>query len=86
MNIHVSNLSSNVIDADLRKMFAVFGEVSSAVIVRDRNNGRSRGTAFVDMYHAQQGEQAIRSLNKSMVDGKRISVTEIEYDPTRFKN
>lgn len=86
MNIHVSNLSLNVIDSDLRKMFAAFGEVSSAVIVRDRFSGRSKGTAFVDMFHEQQGEQAILALNHSTIDGKQISVTEIEYDPTRFKN
>ncbi|MDB5196984.1 MAG: RNA-binding protein [Flaviaesturariibacter sp.] len=86
MNIHVSNLSLNIIDSDLRRLFAAFGEVSSAVIVRNLHNGRSRGTAFIDMYHEKNGEQAILALHHSTVDGKRISVTEIEYDPTRFKN
>lgn len=86
MNIHVSNLSYNVIDSDLRKLFAAFGEVNSAVIVRDLHNGRSRGTAFIDMYHEKNGEQAIMALHRSTVDGKRISVTEIQYDPTRSKN
>jgi RNA recognition motif-containing protein len=86
MNIHVSNLSYNLIDSDLRKMFAAFGEVNSAVIVRDKYNGRSKGTAFVDMNSSLQGAQAILGLHNSTIDGKRISVSAIEYDPTRFKN
>jgi RNA recognition motif-containing protein len=86
MNIHVSNLSFNLIDADLRRMFSAFGEVNSAVIVRDKYNGRSKGTAFVDMNNSLQAAQAILGLHNSTVDGKRISVSEIEYDPTRYQN
>lgn len=86
MNIHVSNLSMNLIDADLRKMFSAFGEVITAVIIRDKINGRSRGTAFVDMINDKHAAQAILNLNKSIIDGKRISVSEIEYSPSRYKN
>lgn len=86
MNIHVSNLSLNLIDNDLRKMFSIYGEVTTAVIVRDRNNGRSKGTAFVDMINDAQGAQAVMMLNNTSLDGKKISVSEIEYSPGRHKN
>jgi RNA recognition motif-containing protein len=46
MNIRVSNLSFNVLDAEVRKLFSPFGEVNSAVIIRDKNNGRSNGSAL----------------------------------------
>jgi RNA recognition motif-containing protein len=79
MNIHVSNLSVNVIDADLRKLFSAYGEVNSAVIIRDKLNGRSRGTALIDMINDGQAKQAILCLDQTMLDGKLITVSEIRY-------
>jgi RNA recognition motif-containing protein len=79
MNIHISNLSQNVIDSDIRKMFSAFGEVTMAVVNKDKWNGRPRGTATVDMVNDQQAEKAILSLNKSKVDGKTILVSENKY-------
>lgn len=86
MNIHVTNLSLNIIDSDLRKLFASFGEVDSAVIVRDRWNGRSRGTALVDMVNDAHGHAAIEALHKSKLDGKIITVSEIKYSIRDYKN
>jgi RNA recognition motif-containing protein len=86
MTISIANLSFNAIDSDLRKLFSAFGDVNSAVIVRDKLNGRSRGTGFVDMNSSIQGAQAISSLHNSTFDGKRISVSAVEYDPSEFKN
>ena len=86
MNIHISNLSLNVIDSDLRKLFSPFGEVSSAVVVRDLFNGRSKGTAFIDMFREGDGADAVKALHRTMLDGKQISVTAIEYDPANRKN
>ncbi len=86
MNIRVSNLSLNTIDADLRKLFSEYGEVNSALVVRSTSNGRSQGTAIIDMVNDSQGVQAIISLNSKMVDGKKISVSEIEYNPNRYRN
>lgn len=86
MNIHVSNLSLNIIDSDLRKLFAAYGEVDSAVIVRDKWNGRSRGTALVDMVNDANGYAAIEGLHKSLLDGKTITVSEIKYSIRDYKN
>lgn len=86
MNIHVSNLSQNTIDADLRKLFSSYGEVLSAVVLRDKLNGRSRGTAFIDMINDAHGGLAVSGLHKTVLNGKEISVSEIEYSPTKYKN
>ncbi len=86
MNIQVSNLSLNTTDSDLRKLFSVYGEVNSAMVVRSNSNGRSQGTAIVDMINDAQAAQAILFLNRKMVDGKKISVSEVEYSPNRYRN
>lgn len=79
MNIHVSNLSLNTIDEDLKKLFAAYGTVNSAIIVRDNWRGRSRGTALIDMLNASEAGHAIRSLHNTLLHGKMISVSEIKY-------
>jgi RNA recognition motif-containing protein len=86
MNIHVSNLSLNIIDSDLRKLFSAYGEVTWASIARDRNNGRSKGNAFIEMPNDKQATQAILALHHTILDGKAISVTEIKYKPGEFNN
>jgi cold-inducible RNA-binding protein len=86
MNIHVSNLSANVIGADLKRLFAVYGEVMTAVIVKDNQTGYSNGTALIDMLNANQASQAIVGLDQTLVDGKAISVHEIKYSVKKYTN
>jgi len=86
MNIHVDNLSVNVIEDDLRKLFTTYGTVGFVVIVRNATNGRSKGIAYVDMPVHAQGKQAISALNDTELDGKRITVREIEYRAGEFNN
>lgn len=86
MNIHVSNLSLNIIDSDLRKLFAAYGEVNSAVIIRDKLNGRSKGSALIDMVNDSQGRQAVLCLDQTIIDGKPITVTELKYSIRDYKN
>ena len=86
MNIHVSNLSLNIIDEDLRKLFAAYGEVGSAVIIRDKNNGRSKGSAIIDMLNDRQGRQAILCLDQTVLDGKAITLSELKYSIRDYRN
>ena len=79
MNIHVSNLSINTINDDLKRLFATYGTVNTAVIVRDEWKGSSKGTALIDMLDAGEAAQAISDLNNTMLHGKIISVSEITY-------
>ncbi|HZF63132.1 MAG TPA: RNA-binding protein [Chitinophagaceae bacterium] len=86
MNIHVSNLSLNVIDADIRRLFSAYGEVLSASIIRDKLNGRSKGLAIIDMVNDSQARQAILCLDQTEVDGRAIAVSEIKYSPGGYKS
>jgi RNA recognition motif-containing protein len=86
MYIHVYNLSTNVIGADLEKIFSAYGDVYSVVILRDKLNGRSKGTAMIDMLNARQGWQAIQCLDGTIIDGQPITVTEIKYSIRNNKN
>jgi RNA recognition motif-containing protein len=86
MNIRVTNLSTNIIEQDLVRMFSVYGTVGFVVIVRNKKDGRSRGNAFIEMPIYAQGEQAVVALNNKELDGKIITVEEIEYQAGEFNN
>ena len=74
MNIYVGNISWGLEDQDLENVFAEFGTVTSAKIIKDRATGRSRGFGFVEM--SDGGEAAIEALNGTEVDGRELVVNE----------
>ncbi|PKP42860.1 MAG: RNA-binding protein [Bacteroidetes bacterium HGW-Bacteroidetes-10] len=74
MNIFISNLSWAIKDADLRELFAEYGEISSAKVITDRETGKSRGFGFVEMPNEEEGKKAIEELDKAEYDGKVITV------------
>jgi RNA recognition motif-containing protein len=76
MTIQVSNISLNMIDADVRRLFTAFGTVDSAEVSRNKFNGRSNGVAQVMMPNDTQARQAIISLDQTIMDGKKITVNE----------
>lgn len=75
MNIYIAGLSYRTNDADLTNLFAEFGEVSSAKVIMDRETGKSRGFAFVEMANEEEGQKAIDELNGVEYDQKVISVS-----------
>lgn len=75
MDIHITNLHLNVKESDLQRLFTPYGEVRSVIILRDQRNNRSRGRAVVDMPVPKQAENAIISLNGTIMEGKSIHVT-----------
>jgi RNA recognition motif-containing protein len=81
MTIQIFNLSRNTNDTDLRKMFSVFGVVNSAEVNRDANNGRSKGNGVINMPVENEALQAIASLDQTLIDGKKISVSELRLPP-----
>jgi len=85
MNIYVSNLSFNVGDSDLQKLFETYGEVMSAKMITDKYSGQSRGFGFVEMPDAD-AEKAIQELNQSEHDGKVINVAEARPREERPRN
>lgn len=76
MNLYISNLSYNISDEDLRQLFAVYGEITSAKVIMDRETGRSRGFGFVELSDDELAKKAIEELNQASYDGKVINITE----------
>lgn len=76
MNIYVTNLTFELRDEDLRKLFVSFGEVSAARIIMDKVTDRSRGFGFVEMVDETAGRNAIAKLNGATVGGRPIKVNE----------
>ncbi|HMM16648.1 MAG TPA: RNA-binding protein [Petrimonas sp.] len=74
MNIYVSNLSYDTTTESLEELFAEYGEISSANIIKDRDSGRSRGFGFVEMPNDANAQKAIDELNNSDFEGKTITV------------
>ena len=64
-------------------MFERYGAVNSARIMTDRDTGRSRGFAFVEMENEAEADQAITALNGATVDGRAINVNEARPKPER---
>jgi cold-inducible RNA-binding protein len=82
-NIFVGNLSFSSTEESIRSMFERYGAVNSARIMTDRDTGRSRGFAFVEMENEAEADQAITALNGSTVDGRAINVNEARPKPDR---
>ena len=76
MNLYISNLSYNISYADLRQLFADYGEITSAKVIMDRETGRSRGFGFVELSDDELAKKAIEELNQASYDGKVINITE----------
>lgn len=75
-NLYVGNLPENTTETELRNAFAVYGQVDSVRIITDRQTGRSRGFAFVEMADSGSAEKAVAALNASDLGGRTIQVTE----------
>ena len=82
MRIFVGNLPYRTTEDMLADLFSQVGEVVSATIVTDRDTGRSRGFAFVEM-EQDAGEKAIEQYNGYEIDGRKINVNEARPRPER---
>lgn len=76
MNIYVGNLSWSMTDDDLMNLFTQYGSVSSAKILKDKMNGRSKGFGFVEMEDEEAAKTAIANLNETEVQGRKLIVNE----------
>lgn len=74
--LFVGNLSYSVTSEHLSETFSQFGTVASSTVIMDRETGRSRGFAFVEMETDEQGASAIEALNGASLDGRSIAVRE----------
>jgi len=82
-NIFVGNLDFNASEEGVRSLFERYGQVNSARIMTDRETGRSRGFAFVEMENETEADQAISALNGYTLDGRALNVNEARPKPER---
>jgi len=76
MNIYVGNLNYRVRENDLRSVMERFGTVDSVKVVKDRDTGRSKGFAFVEMQDDDAAKSAIEELNEKEFEGRKMVVKE----------
>ena len=74
--LYVGNLGYGVTDGELSKLFEAHGPVESAQIIMDRDTGRSKGFAFVEMKTEQAAQAAITALNGQELGGRALTVNE----------
>ena len=76
--IYVGNLPFSTTDAELRRLFEQHGTVESVSVIMDRETGRPRGFAFVEMSDASSASAAISTLNGRELDGRALRVNEAQ--------
>jgi cold-inducible RNA-binding protein len=74
--LYVGNLSFHTTEDQLHALFANYGQLDSVSLVTDRDTGRSRGFAFVEVADDGAAERAITELNGQDVDGRNLTVNE----------
>jgi RNA recognition motif-containing protein len=80
--IFVGNLDFSSTEASIRSLFEPYGVVESVQLVTDRDTGRSRGFAFVEMADGE-ANKAIAALNGTNVGGRALNVNEARPKPER---
>lgn len=75
-NLYVGNLPHSTTEAELRNIFEPHGAVDKVTLVTDRDTGRSRGFAFVEMTDASAADKAIAALNGTELGGRALTINE----------
>jgi RNA recognition motif-containing protein len=76
MNIYVGNLSFSTKEEAVRELFEQYGEVEQVRIITDRDTGRPRGFAFVEMPNDKEAQSAIEATNGAELDGRTLKVNQ----------
>ena len=76
MRLYVGGLPYQTTEQDLIDLFSASGEVASAVVITDRDTGRSKGFGFVEMNNGAEAQAAITGLNDHEIDGRKLTVNE----------
>lgn len=81
--LYVGNLPYSVTDESLAQTFSECGTVNSAKVIMDRDSGRSKGFAFVEMSTSDEAAKSISQLNGTQLDGRAINVSEAKPQAPR---
>ena len=82
-NIFVGNLPFAITEDEVRGMFEPYGAVDRVAIMTDRETGRSRGFAFVEMTNEAEADRAITALNGKSIGGRALNINEARPRPER---
>ena len=82
-SIFVGNLDFGVTEDQIRALFEPHGAIERVSIMTDRDTGRSRGFAFVEMTNAREADQAIAAVNGATLGGRALNVNEARPKPER---
>lgn len=74
--IFVGNLSFNMTDQDISQAFAEFGEITEAVLIKDKMSGRSKGFGFVTFKDEASAAKAVAAMNGKDMQGRALTVNE----------
>jgi cold-inducible RNA-binding protein len=74
--LFVGNLPYSSTSESLHAVFAALGAVESATVVTDRDTGRSKGFGFVEMTNDEEADAAVKQLDGSELEGRRMTVSE----------
>ncbi len=75
-NIYVGNLSFRTSEQELEQAFGAYGAVEKVIILKEKETGRSRGFAFVEMANKDEAERAIAAMNGRDLGGRALQVNE----------
>lgn len=78
MKLLVRNLARSITEKQLNALFAEFGMVQSCNLVMDKETGKSKGFAFIEMPKIGEVKVAIKNLNNKEIDGEKIRVKKVE--------
>jgi RNA recognition motif-containing protein len=73
--LYVGGLPYAMSDDDLAEAFKQFGTVESAVVIKDRDSGQSKGFGFVEMSSEEEAQAAIKGLDGQELGGRRVGVS-----------
>ncbi len=84
--LYVGNLPYSTTDQSLADAFSQCGTVETAKVIMDRDSGRSKGFAFVEMSSSEEAQTSISRLNGTQLDGREINVSEAKPQAPRDNN
>ena len=76
MKLYVGNLPWSIDDKGLSELFASYGDIEEAVLIKDKFSGRSKGFGFVTFTDDGAAQKAIDEMNKKEVEGRPLTVSE----------
>ena len=78
MKLYVGNLPWSIDDKKLKEVFSKFGEVTEAVVIKDKFSKRSKGFGFVTFADEKSGKKAEEEMNGKEVEGRELKVNEAQ--------